>query len=168
MCGNHTLNWVRKDNLKVKECSLCGHLEGHPEAVEKLQSAEEALERGVGVQVYCLIKAIENFPGFKVVDAVNGDLEKLVPPSVTFTVLGDHNDLLERFMTSLGLATQKTKTIWDLRVVKQSKVAYLCSPRLGRYPEELTEEDIRAAFSDLFLLAESFERDARLYFWTKV
>jgi hypothetical protein len=163
-CGNDALATRLVGGATVHECELCGARFGDPEAVARLDDAEQARLRGVPVDVWPLVRTLERLPGLCVRGASAGDEAAGTLP---FVELGpsSHDALrsLENLAKSLQLAAPGLRLHWVVELEYRRHLAFVLKPRHGG--GAVAAATARHAMADASALARLIERDTRLSWW---
>jgi Zn ribbon nucleic-acid-binding protein len=163
-CGNRDMSVRVADGIPIHECGLCGAHFGERRVVETLDDAEEARQRGVAVEVWPLVRALDRLQGLAVRDACAGDAAQRTLPFVDLAVTAPAALLqLENLAKSLLLGAGALKCHWILEVEYHRHLSFVLKPRHGG--GFVTPEQVRDARADLHVLRRHLERDVKLQWW---
>lgn len=163
-CGNRDMSVRVADGVPIHECGLCGAHFGERRVVERIDDAEEARQRGVAVEVWPLVRALDRLQGLVVRDACAGDAVQMTLPFVELAVTSPAALLqLENLAKSLLLGAGALKRHWILEVEYHRHLSFVLKPRHGG--GYVTPEQVRDARADLDRLRRHLERDVKLQWW---
>lgn len=156
-CGSHDVKRHHVYGHLIEECGLCGHLQGDPAAVTRVEEIREAEGFGVAPELIGLFSALEAAPGLVVDRSLSTAAGHSAAPAIYFTLARQPLELLDRLARSLLMASRRTSTIWILEVVHQQRLCFVLRPRVPG--------DLQALTVDLGLLRDALRRDQRLDWW---
>ena len=163
-CGNSDMSVRVADGVPIHECGLCGAHFGERRVVESLDDAEEARQRGVAVEVWPLVRALDRVKGLAVRDACAGDIAQKTLPFVALAIAGPSALVqLENLAKSLLLGAGALKRHWIVEVEYHRHLSFVLKPRHGG--GLVTQEQVRDARADLDRLRRHLERDVKLQWW---
>ncbi len=156
-CGSHDVRREHVYGLLVEECRLCGHLQGDPADVTRVEETREAEGFGVAPELIGLFTALEAVDGLTVDRALSTAAGHSAAPAIYFTLARHPLELLDRLARSLLMSSRRTSTLWILEVVHQQRLCFVLRPRVSGALAPLT--------ADLAVLRDSLRRDQRLDWW---
>jgi hypothetical protein len=168
-CGNDSMVPRTVGHHVIYECRFCNALEGDATAIRQAYLEREALDRGMDLAVYPLVSVLENIAHLKVREASAGSPEDRIPPYVFFH-LEEREGILRQIghlLQSLEMSHRRTRRVWTLEAhYQRGELQFAFRPRFMKPVQDLDPDEIREAQDDLPLLAERFERDMALSWWS--
>jgi len=166
-CGNRALVAVEIEGTAVLECELCGALGGDDAAVQRVELAREARERGFEPLIYPLVRALGRIAGLRVARASAGVPEQRVWPFVQmYTVDVRALQGVENLAKSLALGAAGSGGLhWVVEVEYQTRLTFTLKPRFHRDLERIDPALVELAQRDLERVRANLEHHARLSWW---
>jgi hypothetical protein len=152
------------DGATVHECGLCGARFGVRLAIEALDDADAARERGVAREVWPLVRVIAALPGLHVRAAAASDAVARTLPFVELSVTSAAALVqLENLAAALRLAAGSLRLHWILEVEHQHQLVFVLKPRHGG--GAVSAAAVRDAAIDVDVLQRSIDGYRRLSWW---
>lgn len=168
-CGNDSMVPRRVGSELIYECEFCRALEGDATAVAEVYAERQAIDRGLDIEVFPLVEALEQIPHLLVRDASAGSAQDRIPPYVFFHLESGEGALrqIEHILQSMEMSHRRTHLIWVLEAHYQAgELRFALRPRFMKPVADLQTGEIEEAQRDLRTLALRFGRDMSLSWWT--
>lgn len=165
-CGNHAVIARRVGNDVVRECDICGHLEGPPDLIELLELQHEADGLGVSIDSYPLAQFIEDLPGVRIIGDSGGDRKQGVMPYVAFELSDRRTWQLENIGQALRLMRGELKCEWSIEFTFDFQMGFELHPRHdGKVTH--TAAEVQAARDDLVTIWRRLQTYRGLSWWKR-
>jgi hypothetical protein len=149
----------------VFACALCGALQGDAAAVDAVESARRARERGFDPLVHPLVECLEDLRGLTVVGASGGDPERRIWPFVQFAVGADGLGTVENLVKTLRLGAARHALHWIVEVEYAHRLVFALKPRFHRSIDAITPALVESAVADLDRIRRDLVSNQRLSWW---
>lgn len=163
-CGNHAVATRTIEGEPVKECEICGHLEGDPDLVELVNLQREADGLGVSIHTYPLAQFIDRLPGVKLQGDSGGTRDEGRLPFIAFELTDHRTRQLENLGQGLRLMRHELECEWKIEFTFEFELGFELSPRRGTRGEPGAAV-VEAARRDLILMWRRMESYRGLAWW---
>lgn len=163
VCGNHAVASSLVDGDIVKECEVCGHLDGTPDVVELLELQREADGLGVSVHSFPLAQFIDNLPGMKLQGDSGGERSTGNLPFIAFELVDHRSYQLENIGQSLRLIRGELECAWKIEFTFEYELGFELRPRIDKSMS--ASEQVEAARRDMTKLWRRLQAFKGLAWW---
>lgn len=147
-CGNHAVVVRAIEGDAIRECEVCGNLEGPADLIELLELQREADGLGVSIDSFPLAQFIEGLPGVRIIGDSGGDKRQGTMPFVAFELADHRTWQLENLGQALRLMRAELECEWSLEFTYDFQMAFELHPRHDGKAKHSTEQ-VLAARRDL-------------------
>lgn len=161
-CGNHAVATAHVEGEIVKECEICGNVEGPPDTVELIQLQRESDGLGVSKHSYPLAQFVDALPGVKLQGDSGGDREAGRMPFIAFELTDHRTWQLENIGQGLRLLRGELEREWSIEFTFEYELGFELRPRTVG---PVTESDVISARRDLILIWRRMQGYKGLGWW---
>jgi hypothetical protein len=157
-CGNHAVISTLVDGEVVKECEVCGALDGPPDVIDLVQLQREADGLGVSIHSFPLAHLIDNLPGVRLQGDSGGERSGGRMPFVAFELTDHRTWQLENLGQSLRLMRGELLCKWKIEFTFEYELGFELRPRVkDDHPKAAQVEDARADMLHIWRRLQAFQ-----------